>query len=141
MNAPIYQGSTIVLMCRWDRDAAAELIQRYKLMSWTAISTMVIDFLANPRLGEYDLSSLIRVNGGGAAMPAAVGERLRELIGSPYIEGYGLTETIAATHVNPPAHPKLQCLGVPTFNTDSRIVDPETLAELPTGQVGEIVTH
>ena len=49
MNAPMYQGSTIVLMCRWDREVAAELIQRYKLTSWTAISTMVIDFLANPR--------------------------------------------------------------------------------------------
>jgi fatty-acyl-CoA synthase len=141
MNAPIYQGSSIVLMSRWDRDVAAELIQRYKLMSWTAIATMVIDFLANPRLNEYDLSSLTRVTGGGAAMPSAVGQRLQQLIGSPYLEGYGLTETIAPTHVNPPDRPKLQCLGVPTFNTDSRIIDPETFAELPPGQVGEIVSH
>lgn len=141
MNAPLYQGGTIVLMCRWDREVAAELIQRYKLMSWTAISTMVIDFLANPRLDEYDLSSLVRVSGGGAAMPAAVGERLQQLVGSPYIEGYGLTETIAPTHVNPPDRPKRQCLGIPIFNTDSRIVDPDTLQEVPQGTVGEIVTH
>jgi fatty-acyl-CoA synthase len=141
MNAPLYQGSSIVLMCRWDRDVAAELIQRYKLVAWTAISTMVVDFLANPRVGDYDLSSLARVSGGGAAMPAAVGERLEQLVGSPYIEGYGLTETIAPTHVNPTHRPKLQCLGVPTFNTDSRIIDPETLLELPSGQVGEIVSR
>ncbi len=141
MNSPLYQGSTIVLMCRWDRELAAELIQRYKLMSWTAISTMVIDFLANPRLGEYDLSSLVRVSGGGAAMPAAVGERLQQLVGSPYIEGYGLTETIAPTHVNPPDRPKRQCLGIPIFNTDSRVIDPDTLQEVPQGTVGEIVTH
>ena len=141
MNAPLYQGSTIVLMCRWDREVAAELMQRYKLMSWTAIATMVIDFLANPRINEYDLSSLQRVSGGGAAMPAAVGERLQQLIGSPYIEGYGLTETIAPTHINPPDHPKRQCLGVPIFNTASRVIDPQTLRELPDGEVGEIVTH
>jgi fatty-acyl-CoA synthase len=141
MNAPLAQGATIVLMCRWDREVAAELIQRYKLMSWTAIATMVIDFLANPRLDEYDLSSLVRVSGGGAAMPAAVGERLQQLVGSPYIEGYGLTETIAPTHVNPPDRPKRQCLGIPIFNTDSRIIDPETLQEVPQGTVGEIVTH
>jgi fatty-acyl-CoA synthase len=141
MNGPLYQGSTIVLMSRWDRDVAAELIQRYKPAAWTAISTMLIDFLANPRIGEYDLSSLTRVSGGGAAMPAAVGERLQQLIGSPYIEGYGLTETIAPTHLNPTDRPKLQCLGVPTFNTDSRVIDPETGAELAPGQVGEIVTH
>lgn len=141
MNAPLYQGTTIVLMCRWDRDVAAELIQRYKLMSWTAISTMVVDFLANPRLNEYDLSSLVRVSGGGAAMPAAVAERLQQLVGSPYIEGYGLTETIAPTHVNPPDRPKRQCLGIPIFDTDSRIIDPETLQEVPQGTVGEIVSH
>ncbi len=141
MNAPIYQGSTIILMSRWDREVAAELIQRFRPTSWTAIATMVIDFLANPRAGEYDLSSLTRVSGGGAAMPAAVGERLQQLVGSPYVEGYGLTETIAPTHINPPDRAKRQCLGVPIFNTDSRVIDPETLRELPAGQVGEIVTH
>jgi fatty-acyl-CoA synthase len=141
MNAPIYQGSTIVLMCRWDRDVAAELIQKYRLISWTAISTMVIDFLANPRLNEYDLSSLQKVSGGGAAMPAAVGERLQQLIGSAYIEGYGLTETIAPTHINPPDRPKRQCLGIPICNTDSRIIDPDTLKEQPDGHIGEIVSH
>jgi fatty-acyl-CoA synthase len=141
MNAPIYQGSTIVLMCRWDRDVAAELIQKYRLISWTAISTMVIDFLANPRLNEYDLSSLQKVSGGGAAMPAAVGERLQQLIGSAYVEGYGLTETIAPTHINPPDRPKRQCLGIPICNTDSRIIDPDTLKEQPDGQIGEIVSH
>lgn len=141
MNAPMYYGGTIVLMCRWDREVAAELIQRYKLMSWTAIATMVIDFLANPKLDQYDLSSLVKVSGGGAAMPAAVGERLQQMIGSPYIEGYGLTETIAPTHVNPPNRPKRQCLGVPIFNTDSRIIDPDTLKEVAQGTVGEIVSH
>ena len=74
-------------------------------------------------------------------MPAAVGERLQQLIGSPYIEGYGLTETIAPTHINPLDRPKRQCLGVPIFNTDSRVIDPESLQELPTGKVGEIVSH
>jgi fatty-acyl-CoA synthase len=141
MNGPIYQGSTIILMSRWDREVAAELMQRYRPKAWTAIATMVVDFLANPRIDQYDLSSLQRVSGGGAAMPAAVGERLQQLIGSPYIEGYGLTETIAPTHINPPERAKRQCLGVPIFNTDSRVIDPETLQELPMGKVGEIVTH
>ena len=141
MNAPIYYGGTIVLMCRWDRDLAARLIQRHRIRHWTAISTMVVDFLANPRLEEYDLSSLQRLTGGGAAMPAAVAERLQALIGAPYVEGYGLTETAAPTHINPPERPKRQCLGIPVLNTDSRVIDPDTLTELPCGEVGEIVTR
>ncbi len=140
MNGPIYYGGTIVLMCRWDRDLAAQLIERHRIRLWTAIATMVVDFIANPRLNEYDVSSLQRLTGGGAAMPAAVAERLQSLIGAPYVEGYGLTETAAPTHINPIDRPKLQCLGIPVPSTDSRIVDPDTLAELPPGQVGEIVT-
>jgi fatty-acyl-CoA synthase len=61
--------------------------------------------------------------------------------GITYVEGYGLSETIAATHVNPPQRVKLQCLGIPIYGVDSRIIDPVTLAELPVGEVGEIVTH
>jgi len=48
---------------------------------------------------------------------------------------------MAATHLNPPERAKMQCLGIPIFGVDSRVVDPETLRELPAGEVGEIVTH
>ena len=37
--------------------------------------------------------------------------------------------------------PKKQCLGIPIYDVDSRVVDPATLRELPAGEVGEIVTH
>lgn len=35
---------------------------------------------------------------------------------------------------------KRQCLGVPTFGVESRVVDPETLEPLPRGEVGELIT-
>ncbi|MEZ2298413.1 long-chain-fatty-acid--CoA ligase [Variovorax sp. RCC_210] len=138
MNAPIYGGGTLVLMKRWNRDEAAALIARHRVSHWTAMPTMVIDFLSSPRLAEYDLSSVRRIGGGGAGMPEAVGERLKALTGLDFLEGYGLSET-AHVSGNPPAAFKRQCLGVPLFNTDLRVVDPDTLAELPPGEVGEIV--
>ncbi|TMD89592.1 MAG: long-chain fatty acid--CoA ligase [Chloroflexi bacterium] len=139
MNAPIFNGSSFVLMTRWDREVAAQLIQRYGCTHWTNISTMVIDFLANPKIRDYDLHTLVLVGGGGAPLPEAVGERLYELLGLRYMEGYGLSETISQTHFNPPDRPKLQCLGVPSFDVDARVIDPETLEELGPNQVGEIV--
>ncbi len=140
MNGPIYIGNTIVLMPRWDRVAAAECVQRYKIASWTGVPTMFQDFFANPDIDKYDLSSITKLSGGGAAMPAAVAQRLLER-GITYCEGYGLSETMAATHINPQRHAKKQCLGIPIYGVDSRVVDPVTLAELPAGEVGEIVTH
>ena len=140
MSGPLSAGCTVVLLPRWDRDAAAQCIERYGVTSWTAIPTMVIDFLMNPKLGEYDLSSISRMSGGGAAMPEAIAQKLLDM-GITYIEGYGLSETIAPSHINPPDRPKKQCLGIPIFDVESMIVDPTTFHELPPGEVGEIVTR
>jgi fatty-acyl-CoA synthase len=139
MNVPMLVGATCVLMTRWDREAAAASIARYRVTTWQAITAMVIDFLADPRAASYDLSSLTSIRGGGAAMPAAVSARLKALTGLQFIEGYGLTETMAGGHVNPAHRPKEQCLGLPLFDVDARIIDPATLQELPQGNSGEIV--
>jgi fatty-acyl-CoA synthase len=140
MNSPLYLGCTTVLLPRWDRDTAARCVERYRVSSWTAVPTMIQDFFLNPKLDQYDLSSIRRLSGGGAAMPAAVAQRLKS-VGITYFEGYGLTETMAPTHLNPPEYPKMQCLGVPIFDVDSRVIDPDTLKELPPGEVGEIIMH
>ena len=141
MHANIYSGATLVMMPRWDRDVAGRLISSYKVTNWTNIPTMVIDLLGSPHFDNYDLSSLAYIGGGGAAMPQAVAQRLQEQFGLRYVEGYGLTETAAPSHSNPPDAPKQQCLGVPFMSCDARVVDPETLQELPVGQQGEIVVH
>ena len=141
MNAGIYVGATIVVLSRWDRDCAAMQIERVRVTTWSAITTMLVDFLSNPKLERYDLSSLKTLGGGGAAMPEALARKLEEVIGLPYVEGYGLSETMAPSHINPPHRPKRQCGGIPIFNTDARILDPETLAELGPNEVGEIVVH
>jgi fatty-acyl-CoA synthase len=140
MNGPLFIGNTMVILPRWDREVAAQCVERYKIASWTAIPTMIQDFFLNPNIDKYDLSSIRRLSGGGAAMPAAVAQRLAK-VGITYVEGYGLTETIAATHINPADHAKQQCLGIPIHDVDSRIIDPVTLRELPPGEVGEIIMH
>jgi fatty-acyl-CoA synthase len=139
MNAPIFNGATLVMMTRWDRRVAADLIRRHRVTHWRNITTMCVDFLSDPEAATWDLSSLIGIGGGGAPMPKAVAARLKDFTGLDYIEGYGLSETIAATHINPVDNPKPQCLGIPVFDVDSRIVDPETLRELGPNETGEIV--
>jgi fatty-acyl-CoA synthase len=139
MNGVIFGGSTVVLLPRWDRDAAAECVQRYRITGLGLITAMVVDFVSNPKLDQYDLSSLRRIGGGGAAMPQAVADILEKKLGLKYGEGYGMSETNAATHMNPPDRSKKQCLGVPVFDVDARVVDPNTLQELPPGETGEII--
>ncbi len=141
MNAPIHAAATLVVLSRWDRTCAALQIERAKVTNWSAITTMMVDFLSNPRLDGYDLSSLRVLGGGGAAMPEALARKLEDTLGLPFVEGYGLSETMAPSHINPPHRPKRQCGGIPFYNTDARVLDVESLSELGPDQVGEIVVH
>jgi len=141
MNSPIYSGGTIVLLPRWDREVAARVIERSRVTALSTVPMMVVDLLSIPGIERFDFSSIRWMGGGGAAMPEAIARKLEELCGLTFIEGYGLTETMAPSHINPPQRPKKQCLGIPIFDTDSRVVNPETFAELPPGEVGEIITH
>jgi fatty-acyl-CoA synthase len=106
---------------------------------------MAIDLVNDPDVASYDLSSLRSIGGGGASMPEAIANKLHAITGLDYIEGYGLSETMAATHTNPVHAPRRQCLGIPMFGVDSRILSvtdgPDFGKELGPNEVGEIVTH
>lgn len=141
VNTPVWLGATMVVMTRWDKRCAAMLIERHGVTAWTAIPTMLIDFLNQPDLDPHKLASLNLLTGGGAAMPKAVAEKIHAFWGIPYVEGYGLSETMAPTHTNPVHRPKPQCLGLPISNTRAIVVDPLTLAPLPAGEVGEVLVN
>jgi fatty-acyl-CoA synthase len=74
-------------------------------------------------------------------MPEAIAQKLFDLCGVRYIEGYGMTETISQTHINPPQNPKKQCLGIPAFDTEALVVDPATFKALGHDEQGEIVVR
>lgn len=141
MNLPILLGATVVLLPRWDRHVAAQLMARHRVSVWAAPPAMIVDFFAQPGIESYDLSRLALLCGGGAPMPEAVSAMLAERYGIIFNEAYGLTETASFLHCNPMNRNKRQCIGVPTFGVDTRVVDPSTLQELPPGEVGELVTR
>ena len=141
MHSAIYLGAEMVIMTRWDRELALKLIERHRVTGWTNIPTMVIDLFASPNFKADSLASLRGIAGGGAAMPEAVAKKLFELTGLEFAEGYGLTETAGATHSNHPDRPKRQCLGIPWCNTEAMVINPDTLAPLGAGEVGEIVSR
>ncbi len=137
--AGIHHGCRLVLLPRWDRTMAAHAIEQQRVTHWPNIPTMVIDLLALPGIDGFDLSCLRYIGGGGAAMPEAVAHQLQQRLGLTYVEGYGLTETAAPTHCNPRHAARRHCLGIPYIGTQARVVDPMTLAEMPTGEVGELI--
>jgi fatty-acyl-CoA synthase len=139
MNVGLMIGAAIVLLPRWDAEVAAQLIETYHCTHWTNVPPMVVDLLTNPKAAGRNLASLTSIGGGGAAMPAAIAQRLKDEFNLSYIEGYGMSEFMAATHSNPHDRPKKQCLGIPIVDCAAKIINPDTLEELGPNQQGEII--
>ena len=74
MNGPLYIGATIVLLPRWDREVAAECVQRYRVYGWTAVPTMIQTFSRTRISASTTSPASAGLSGGGAAMPAAVAQ-------------------------------------------------------------------
>lgn len=139
MNMPIFLGASIVLMTRWEAECAAHLIERQRVSTWVTIPTMLIDLLNLHNAEKFDLTSISYLSGGGAAMPQAIAQQIQERWGIAYVEGYGLSETMSATHINPPHRSKQQCLGIPVFNTEALVVQPLNFEPVGAGVTGEIL--
>lgn len=139
MLIPLAAAAIVVLLPRWHAANAARLIERWRVSVWAAPPAMLSDFFAHPEAQSRDLSSLAVLAGGGAAMPEAVASILRTRFRLDYVEGFGMTESAAFLLCNPMGRTKPQCLGIPSFGVDVRIVDPDTQLEVPAGEVGEML--
>ena len=87
MNAAVVAGATLVLMARWDKDLIPDLFEAHGVTFWNAAPTM-IDVLASAGFRDSSFARLKLLTGGGAAMPAAVAERLKARFNLEFIEGY-----------------------------------------------------
>jgi fatty-acyl-CoA synthase len=141
LNHALAQGRTVVLLARWDAAAVPRLIAHHRIGGWATLTPMLVELLGLSDVAQHDLSSLRRLYGGSTAMPATVARQIRQRLGVPYLECYGMTETCGSTHMNPPQAPRPHSAGIPQIDVDARVIDPASGAELGPNQPGELVMH
>jgi acyl-CoA synthetase (AMP-forming)/AMP-acid ligase II len=89
-------GRRIVMMYKWDVEAALRLIQRERITQLTGAPSMVMELLESPLFDQYDTASLFSIGSGGAATPPKVGLLMRERVANAFPgTGWGMTETNA----------------------------------------------
>ena len=139
MNRPIYTGTTNVMISRFDTETAIKAINDFRCTVWISITTMNVAVVNFPDIHKYNLQSLKHCSSGGAPIPGEILQKWREIVGPELVEGYGLSETISQTHVNPISNPRYGSVGIPHFGVDCRIVNVDTRQELPIGEEGELI--
>ena len=138
----IFAGARAVLMTRFDAARALALIEQQRVDRVCFVPTMMLRIWRLPeaeRLGR-DLSSLEFVMSGGAPLPAWLMRAWIDWLGADVMhEAFGPSERIGGTFITGREwleHPG--SVGRPAAGSQLRILDPDSGAQLPAGELGEI---
>jgi len=140
MNVPLSAAATLLVLSRFSAPAAAAAVSRHQVTRLFGVPTMFIALLTHPAGRSADYSSLRACRTNAAPLPPSVKAEFDTLVGREVlVEGYGLTETSPLTHANPVGRAKAGSIGVPLPDTDARIIDLETGADVEQGAAGELL--
>jgi long-chain acyl-CoA synthetase len=139
MGASVMAGATQVVASQFRPvDQFLSLFETYRPTLFFTVPLIVQEFCHHPKVPTMDWRRLRYINAGGAPLSPEVQERFTQITGVPVMQGYGLTESSPTTHVNPVRKIKVGSIGLPLSSTEDKVVDPETGAELPAREIGEL---
>jgi long-chain acyl-CoA synthetase len=138
-------GITNIAMPRFDSRGAVDLIRDLSVTTACVVPAMLRLILSEPGVGPDDFRTLRKVVYGGSPIAESLLIEALEVIGSDFVQIYGLTETGNTAVCLPPADhfpgsSRLQAAGRPYPGVRVKIID-EAGGELPSGSVGEVCLH
>jgi acyl-CoA synthetase (AMP-forming)/AMP-acid ligase II len=138
MNGTLHEGHTLVTMPRFDLEQFLQICQDYEVTFAPLVPPIVLALAKLPVVDNYNLSKLSRIGCGAAPLGNNIQQACAERLKCEVIQGYGMTETSAAAILNFPGQDKIGSVGQPIPNTEVKIVNPATGAELGPNEQGEI---
>jgi malonyl-CoA/methylmalonyl-CoA synthetase len=137
-HAALYAGATTIWMQTFDPVAALTAMERHRVTVFMGVPTLYARFLQTPPNAAPDLSAMRLFTSGSAPLPAEHHTRFLARFGHVILERYGMTE-VGIVLSNPYDGPRRPgTVGFPLRGVTVRIVDAETGADQPDGQVGEL---
>ncbi|MCV2889270.1 AMP-binding protein [Ruegeria aquimaris] len=138
MNIYMAAGGGLVTMPRFDLEMFLKLITQYQTPRLWIVPPVALALAKHPMVEGYDLSCVQHINCAAAPLSADLSDAMGQRLGTNAAQGYGMTELSPVSHVSPYGKGKPGASGIAIPNTESRIVNPETLADMPPGEDGEL---
>jgi acyl-CoA synthetase (AMP-forming)/AMP-acid ligase II len=133
-------GATLVVMPRFELEPYLDLVERYHATVLHVVPPIVLALAKNPAAAGRDFSSVRKLFSGAAPLGGDVIGQCTARVDCILQQGYGLTETSPATHITSAGSSALKAGSIGSLlpNTECRVVDPMTGADVPEGQDGEL---
>jgi long-chain acyl-CoA synthetase len=142
LHLALVHGGSVVLVPQYSPANLLKTIVDSHPTLIIAIPTMYIHLERLMSRKGTGLPDSIRLCVSGAApLPVETIEAFKKVSGAQVLEGYGLTETVAACCLNPPlGKTKIGSIGIPLSGYEMKIID-KNGDTLPPKQVGEIAVR
>jgi acyl-CoA synthetase (AMP-forming)/AMP-acid ligase II len=130
-NAAMRLRARLLTSPRFQLNTFLAAHQEHKV-TFTFIAPPVAVALAkDPAVDSHDLSSLRGVFSGAAPLDDDLARAVEQRLDIRVYQGYGLTEASPVTHMNTDANLSRGSVGRPVAGTEHKIVDPDSLEEIP----------
>jgi long-chain acyl-CoA synthetase len=139
MLTGLCQGDLLVLFTSPDTEAILEAMQRYRATVFYGVPTLYEYLKDHKDTNKVDWRRLKLVLSGADTLHESTMKGWEKRTGSRIVEGYGLSECCATSHLNPVHRPKSGSFGCPIPGMQAAVLDGETLEVVPPGQTGELV--
>lgn len=143
VNLPVHTGATSVLMHRFDPVGVAQALERHRVTWWYSIAPMNVALMQVPGAQAMDWSALKMnpVTSFGINFTDTLAQQWRQF--APHCQcfeaAYGLSETHTVDTYMPRDAIRWGTHGKPVPGNTIRVIDPDTGADRPTGELGEII--
>jgi len=140
MNLALHVGATVVIMPRFDLEQCLQILEEHRVTFANVVPPIVLAFAKSPLVDKYDLSTLRTIFSGAAPLKASLAAAAGTRLGCHVVQGYGLTETSPVTHAARTGGEPISAasIGPPLPNTEVKVVDVVSHAELGPHEEGEI---
>jgi long-chain acyl-CoA synthetase len=133
------QGNLLVLFTTPDTEAILEAMERYQATVFYGVPTLYEYLKDHKDTNKANWRRMKLVLSGADTLHVSTMQEWAKRTGSAITEGYGMSETAGASHLNPIDRPKPGSFGCPIPNMQAAIVHPDTLEFVAPGETGELL--
>ncbi len=133
------QGNLLVLFTSPDTEAIIAAMERYQATVFYGVPTLYEYLKDHKDTDKANWRRLKLIVSGADTLHESTVDGWSRRTGSRIIEGYGMSETAAISHINPLDRPKTGSFGCPVPLVEAAVIDPESLEVIGTGETGELV--
>ncbi|MCT1452690.1 AMP-binding protein [Corynebacterium sp. p3-SID1145] len=138
---PLLLRSNVHTMPKFDLETFLRAHGEHRIELTFIAPPMAVALAKHPAVDPAAFAANKLMFSGAAPLDEEIARAVERRLGTDCIQGYGMTETSPAVNIGIKGDTNPGSIGFPVPNTECRVVDIETLQDVPQGETGELLVR